>query len=158
MPPRSSAAPTSCSARSSPSRSSRRTLAKGPSVRYVLSLVNSQTRGRLFVRPASAALALLLGGCAWDAPMSTVIPRSDVARDILHVYAVITWASVGIALVVFAALGWILARFRDRPGAPLPAQTRGHTLLQPAWTVAPALVLLGIAIPTIQVIFRTKDV
>ena len=90
--------------------------------------------------------------------MSTVIPRSDVARDILHVYAVITWASVGIALVVFAALGWILVRFRDRPGAPLPAQTRGHTLLELAWTVAPALVLLVIAIPTIQVTFRTQAV
>ena len=90
--------------------------------------------------------------------MSTVIPRSDFARDILHVYAVITWASVGIALVVLVALGWILVRFRDRPGAPLPAQTRGHTLLELAWTVAPALVLLVIAIPTIQVIFRTQAV
>ncbi|MBI4255033.1 MAG: cytochrome c oxidase subunit II, partial [Candidatus Rokubacteria bacterium] len=68
--------------------------------------------------------------------MSTVIPRSDFARDILSVYAVITWASVGIALVVFVALGGILVRFRDRPGAPLPAQTRGHTLLELAWTVA----------------------
>src|SRR3989304_5732491 len=86
--------------------------------------------------------------------MSTVIPRSDFARDILHVYAVITWVPAGIALVVFAALFWILVRFRDTPGAPLPVQTRGHTLLEIAWTVAPALVLLVIAIPTIQVIFR----
>ncbi len=118
--------------------------------------MNSQTSGRPFVRPGAATLGFLLGGCAWDAPMTTVLPRSDFARDILHVYAVITWASVGIALVVFAALFWVLARFRDRPGAPLPAQTRGHTLLELAWTVAPALVLLVIAIPTIQVIFRTQ--
>src|SRR3990172_8281710 len=124
MPPPSSASPTSCSARSSPSRSSRRTFAEAPLVRYVLSLVNSQTGGRLFVRPGAAARALLLGGCAWDAPMSTVTPRSDFARDILHVYAIITWVSAGIALVVFAALFWILVRFRDTPGAPLPVQTR----------------------------------
>lgn len=88
--------------------------------------------------------------------MTTVIPRSDFARDILHVYSIITWASAIIALVVFAALGWILLRFRDKPGAPLPVQTRGHTLLEIAWTVVPALVLLVIAIPTIQVIFRTQ--
>lgn len=88
--------------------------------------------------------------------MTTVIPRSDFARDILHVYAVIAWVSVGIALVVFAALFWVLVRFRDKPAAPLPVQTRGHTLLELAWTVAPALVLLVIAIPTIQVIFRTQ--
>src|SRR5207237_511633 len=41
-------------------------------------------------------------------------------------------------------------------GAPPPPQTRGHTLLELSWTIAPALVLLLIAIPTIQVIFRTQ--
>jgi len=101
-------------------------------------------------------LALGLGGCAWDAPMTTVVARSDFARDILHVYGIITWAAAIIALVVGIALLWILARYRDRPGAPPPAQTRGHTALEIAWTIAPALVLLVIAVPTIQVIFRTQ--
>ena len=96
------------------------------------------------------------GGCAWDAPMTTVVPRSDFAREILHVYAIITWATVGIALVVGVTLAWVLIRFRDRPGAPPPVQTRGHTALEIAWTIAPALVLLVIAVPTIQVIFRTQ--
>jgi cytochrome c oxidase subunit 2 len=103
------------------------------------------------------ALTLGLGGCAWDAPMSTVVPRSDVARDILHVYGIITWISLGIALVVGLALAWVLVRFRARPGAAgFPVQTRGHTVLEIAWTVAPAIVLLVIAIPTIQVIFRAQ--
>jgi cytochrome c oxidase subunit II len=103
------------------------------------------------------ALTLGLGGCAWDAPMSTVAARSDLARDILHIYSIITWIAVGIALVVGLGLAWVLVRFRDRPGAPrLPAQTRGHTLLEISWTIAPAIVLLVIAIPTIQVIFRTQ--
>src|SRR5437870_2836918 len=88
--------------------------------------------------------------------MSTVVPRSDFAREILHVYAIITWATVGIALVVGVTLAWVLIRFRDRPGAPPPVQTRGHTALEIAWTIAPALVLLVIALPTIQVIFRTQ--
>jgi len=108
------------------------------------------------VRPALPLLAATLGGCAWDGPMSTVVARSDFARDILEVYGIVTWATVVIALVVFVALGWILLRFREKPGAPLPAQTHGHTLLEIAWTVAPALALLVIAIPTIQVIFRTQ--
>lgn len=101
-------------------------------------------------------LALDLGGCAWDTPMSTVAAGSDFARAILDVYSIITWTSVVIAAVVFGVLGWVLLRFRARPGAPLPAQTRGHTLLEIAWTVAPALALLLITIPTIQVIFRTQ--
>lgn len=88
--------------------------------------------------------------------MSTLAPHSDFNRAILSVYGIITWASLGIALVVFAVLGWNLLRYRARPGAPLPPQTRGHTLLEIGWTIAPALVLLVIAIPTIQIIFRTQ--
>ena len=103
------------------------------------------------------ALTLGLGGCAWDAPMSTVAPRSDLARDVLHVYGIITWIAVAIALIVGITLAWVIVRFRDRPGAPrMPPQTRGHTALEIGWTIAPAIVLLVIAIPTIQVIFRTQ--
>ena len=77
-------------------------------------------------------------------------------RSILHVYGIITWVAVAIALLVAAVLVWVLVRYRDRPGAPLPPQTRGHTALEIGWTIAPALVLLAIAVPTIQVIFRTQ--
>jgi cytochrome c oxidase subunit 2 len=113
---------------------------------------------------ASAALgrltlglpAVLLGGCAWDAPQSTLHARSDLAADILGLYARITWAAIGIAGVVCLALGWVLLRYRARPGAPAPRQTRGHTWLEIGWTLAPALVLLVIAVPTIQVVFRTQ--
>jgi len=103
------------------------------------------------------ALTLALGGCAWDTPMSTVKPHSDYAHEILHIYGIITWVTLGIALIVGFGLAWVLTRFHARPGAPtMPVQTRGHTLLEMAWTIGPALVLLGIAIPTIQVIFRTQ--
>jgi cytochrome c oxidase subunit II len=110
------------------------------------------------VRALFVVLLLLLGGCAWDGPMSTVVARSDLARSILSVYGIITWASAIIGVLVFVVLGWILLRFRDRPGGPLPRQIHGHALLEIAWTIAPALVLLIIAIPTIQVIFRTQGV
>jgi cytochrome c oxidase subunit 2 len=113
----------------------------------------SAARGRIL---AAGLSAVALGGCAFDGPQSTVVARSDFARDILGVYAVITWAAVGIAAVVFVVLGWVLWRYRARPDAPLPRQTRGHTWLEIGWTVAPALVLLVIAVPTLQVIFRTQ--
>jgi cytochrome c oxidase subunit 2 len=90
--------------------------------------------------------------------MSTVVARSDLNRSILSVYAIITWASVLIAAVVYTVLAIVLLRFRDPAGtAALPRQVRGHTGLELAWTIAPALVLLVIAIPTIQVIFRTQS-
>jgi cytochrome c oxidase subunit 2 len=105
---------------------------------------------------ALVLFAASIGGCAWDTPQSTAVARSDFARAILDVYAIITWATIGIAVIVSVGLVWVLVRYRERPGAPLPRQTRGHTLLELAWTVAPALVLLVIGIPTVQVIFRTQ--
>jgi cytochrome c oxidase subunit II len=103
-------------------------------------------------------MAVLAGGCAFDGPMSTLVARSDLNRAILSVYTIITWACVVIAIVVSAVLAIILLRFRRTPGADgLPRQIRGHTALELAWTIAPALVLLIIAIPTIQVIFRTQS-
>jgi cytochrome c oxidase subunit 2 len=107
-------------------------------------------------RATLAIAAALVGGCAWDAPMSTVVARSDFARSILHVYSIITWATAIIGVLVFLILAVVLVRFRARPGAPLPRQVRGHTLLEIGWTILPALILLLIAIPTIQVIFRTQ--
>ena len=88
--------------------------------------------------------------------MSTVVTNSDLGRAIVSVYAVITWASAVIALVVFVGIAWVLLRFRARPGGALPRQIRGHTLLEISWTIAPALVLLVIALPTTKVIFRTQ--
>jgi cytochrome c oxidase subunit 2 len=89
--------------------------------------------------------------------MSTLVARSDMAHDVLNLYALITWASLAIAVVVFAVLGYVLVRFRDRPGAALPPQTHGRPWLEIAWTVGPAFILLLIAVPTVQVIFRTQS-
>jgi cytochrome c oxidase subunit 2 len=101
----------------------------------------------------------LAGGCAWDGPMSTLVGASDFNRAILSVYSIITWICVVIAIVVFTGLALILLRFRERPGAAtgLPRQVRGHTLLELTWTFLPAVLLLVIAIPTIQVVFRTQS-
>jgi cytochrome c oxidase subunit II len=88
--------------------------------------------------------------------MSTLVARSDMARDVLGLYALITWACVGIGLIVFGVLAYVLVRFRSRPDSALPPQTHGRPWLEIAWTIGPALILLVIAIPTVQVIFRTQ--
>ena len=114
-------------------------------------------RGSVCALAAALAVIVLAGGCAFDGPMSTLVAGSDLNRSILSLYSIITWACVVIAVVVSAALGIILVRFREKPGAAgLPRQIRGHTALELAWTIMPALILLIIAIPTIQVIFRTQ--
>jgi cytochrome c oxidase subunit 2 len=110
------------------------------------------------VRALLGALALALGGCAWNGPMSTLHAHSDFARAIIHVYAIVTWTTVIIGTIVFVLLATVIVRFRARrpDDGALPAQTRGHTALEIGWTIGPALALLIIAIPTIQIVFRTQ--
>lgn len=101
-------------------------------------------------------VSLLAAGCAGNTPMNTLMARSDYARSIRDLYWLVTWITLAIAVGVLITLVAFLVRFRERPDRPLPPQTVGHTALEIAWTVAPALVLLGIAIPTIHVAFRTQ--
>jgi len=81
-------------------------------------------RHRRSPRSLLGLTALLTGGCAWNTPQTSVVPHSDFARSILYVYGITTWVSLGISLLVFVVLGVIILRFRDRPGAASPAQTR----------------------------------
>src|ERR1051325_10320069 len=88
--------------------------------------------------------------------MSTLVAASDMAHDVLALYGLITWLCLGIGTIVFAVLGYVLLRFRERPGAPMPAQSHGRPWLEITWTMGPAILLMIIAVPTIQVIFRTQ--
>jgi cytochrome c oxidase subunit 2 len=105
------------------------------------------------------AVALLLSSCGWglwDSPMTTVRPKSGFGRMTHEIFMLISWWTLGIGIVVEGALLWVCFHFREKPGQPIPKQVHGHTLLEVSWTIAFAVVLLIIAIPTIPVIFETQ--
>lgn len=108
------------------------------------------------IRAIVLGAVLALGGCAWDTPQTTLVPRSDLTRSIQSLYGLVTWATLVIGVMVLGLITWILLRYRDRAGEGLPRQARGHSMLEIAWTIAPAIVLLIIAVPTIHVVFRTQ--
>ena len=108
------------------------------------------------------AVLLLTSSCSWvgwnwDTPMSTVTPKSDFGKATHDIFMLISWWTLGIFIAVEVMLVYACWRFRDRPGAPIPKQTHGHTLLEVSWTVAFAVILLVFAIPTIRVIFATQE-
>ncbi|MFP4054881.1 MAG: cytochrome c oxidase subunit II [Phycisphaerae bacterium] len=107
-------------------------------------------------RRAFAGAFLLLAGCAPEHPQTMVEPVSEFGRIQTALWATVTWWTVGIMVVVFGVLAYILVRFRAREGAPEPKPVYGSTKLEIAWTVIPALIILFIAIPTIQAIFDTQ--
>jgi cytochrome c oxidase subunit II len=99
---------------------------------------------------------LALAACAGEYPQSSVDPKTDFAESIHSLYVLIFWITLAILVIVWGLMGYILVRYRDRPGAERPRQIRGHLGMELAWTVVPAIIVVAIAIPTIQTVFRTQ--
>ena len=58
-----------------------------------------------------------------------------------------------ISLFVLALLIWVIIRYR-RSANPEPSKTSHHTLIEVIWTLVPVLILVGIAIPSIDLLAR----
>jgi cytochrome c oxidase subunit 2 len=97
----------------------------------------------------------LLAACGDVSPQSALDPAGPYAQQphnlIRYVFA--------IALVVFilvqGLIVYSIVKFRRRADddGSLPVQVHGNTRLEILWTVIPALILAGIAVPTVQGIF-----
>jgi cytochrome c oxidase subunit II len=112
---------------------------------------------------ALAVLALAASACTQladpEVPQTTVFPSSDIGGLIQGLYSLIFWMALVVFIGVEAFLVYAALRFRRRPLDNLiPAQIHGNTRLEIAWTIIPSVVLLIIAIPTIQRIFEMDRV
>jgi len=108
------------------------------------------------------AVVALGAGCGlvgwdWDTKMTTVMPKSEFGKMTHSIFMLISWTTLIIFIAVEAALIYACVRFRDRGNAAIPKQVHGNTPLEIGWTVAFAVVLLIIGIPTIRVIFKTQE-
>jgi len=101
----------------------------------------------------SATLFLFLAACAKHAPQSTLKPKGDVARRIDHLINPVFIVAGLVFILVEGLIVVALIKFRARPDSPEPEQIHGNTRLEVGWTLAPALILLLVAIPTIKTIF-----
>ncbi|MGB5526815.1 MAG: cytochrome c oxidase subunit II [Gemmatimonadota bacterium] len=94
-----------------------------------------------------------LGACGGPFPQSALDPASDFAWKLQDLFEGIFFWAVVVFVLVEGALIVAILRFRERPGGPEPKATHGNTLLEISWTLAPAIVLVLIAIPTIKTIW-----
>jgi cytochrome c oxidase subunit 2 len=103
------------------------------------------------------ALALMgLAGCGLSDD-ATIRPISDFGRQTQAIYETVFWWTLGIFVVVELLLVFALWRYRRRgDDLEVPEQVHGHTWLEIGWTLAPAVILLVIAIPTMSAVFRQQ--
>jgi cytochrome c oxidase subunit II len=126
------------------------------------SITSTSTVEHVMTRARIALLAVLAAaaaGCARDAPQDTWQPAGPNAQKIQNLqYPVFIIAGI-VGLIVFSAVGFAIFRYRDR-GQPIPEQTHGRPALEIALTILPALILIGIAIPTVGTVLalnKTSD-
>jgi cytochrome c oxidase subunit 2 len=105
---------------------------------------------------APALLVLLVLACGGEYPQSSIDPKTDFAESIHSLYQLIFWITLVILVVVWGVMAYILVRFRAKPGTPTPRQTHGHLGMEVLWTVIPTVIVMFIAIPTIQTVFATQ--
>lgn len=91
----------------------------------------------------------------FDNPMSTIAGITEWSRDINYVYLITTVIVTGIFFAVAIPLIYTLYRFRAKEGDDTPPkQLHGNAVLEFLWTVIPVILLIFIAVPTWQVIFK----
>jgi cytochrome c oxidase subunit 2 len=115
--------------------------------------VQSKRRSRALVALGMVAGAVLLGGCAKDAPQDTWKPAGDNARTIDHLQKPVFAIAGVVGVIVFVTVAFVVVRFRDR-GQAMPAQTHGKPALEIFLTIVPALILVGVGIPTVNTVFK----
>ena len=115
--------------------------------------MTARTRRRVLFAATFAAASLLLSACNSNLPQDALTCDGPYCR---RTDSLFNWV-FGIAVVVFflveGLLVYALFKFRHRPGRAVPAQIHGNKRLEIAWTVAPAVLLAAIAVPTIVGIF-----
>jgi len=113
-------------------------------------------------RPLPAALTavltlLALAGCYGPRhPNSIFTSFTEWNRDVGVLFDILLWLGIIVFVFVEALLLYTIWRYRARAGQGRPEQVHGNTKLEILWTVIPALVLVGIAVPTVRTIFRTQ--
>src|SRR5689334_12176607 len=117
-------------------------------------------RGRLGKVTAAALLGVMLiaAGCSSATKQqSTLKPHGKVARDDFHIFMafLIVAAVIGIAVILMTI--FVAVRFRERPGNENPVQVHGNTVLEISWTIAPALILMVMAVFTVKLIWQQSE-
>ncbi len=105
---------------------------------------------------AVVVLGALVAGCAEDAPQDMFQPAGPSAESIYNLSLLVFILAGIVGVVVLAVVFFVIFRVRDR-GQAIPDQVHGKPTLEIILTIIPALILIGIAIPTVGTLMALND-
>ncbi|WP_241713200.1 cytochrome aa3 quinol oxidase subunit II [Sulfoacidibacillus ferrooxidans] len=121
-------------------------------------MLSPKKRRGLTFAALSAVSMLMLSGCG--SQIAVLHPEGPVAQKEFNliVWSFVLMAFVGI--VVFGLFAYMLIKYRaSRPGIEktYDPNIEGNTKLEVTWTVIPVLIVIALAIPTVQTTYALKD-
>ncbi|MDH3540127.1 MAG: cytochrome c oxidase subunit II [Acidimicrobiia bacterium] len=118
--------------------------------------VTQKKQRRLLLGVGFTMLVLVLSACGTGGAQDGLSPASEKARNIDGLFTLTLIIAAVVFVLVQGAIIYTAIKFRRKKGeAPKPVkQIHGNTKLEIAWTIAPALILAGLAVPTVQTIFE----
>lgn len=113
-------------------------------------------RKRAFVALAGV-FAALATACAEKAPQDFINDQSGpIAKEADRLWDITFIIATAIFFIVELLLIYAIIRFRDRPGREAK-QFHGNTKVEVLLTAIPALILAGLAVPTVRSIFDLSE-
>jgi len=115
--------------------------------------------GRLKPALYGVGTAVVLAGCASNAPQDTFAPKGPNAQKIDTLQKPVFAVAGIIGVIVFVAVVVAVIKFKDR-GQPIPHQTHGNPALEITLTIIPALILAVVGVFTFRTVFdlaKTDD-
>ncbi|PSO54270.1 MAG: cytochrome c oxidase subunit II [Actinobacteria bacterium QS_5_72_10] len=107
------------------------------------------------------ALALGLAACGRtemsEYPLDALSPNGPIAEELDRLWQIVFPIAVGVFVLVEGLILIAVLKFRDRGDGDLPHQVEGNTRLEILWTIIPAVILAGIAVPTVGTIFELSE-
>ena len=121
-----------------------------------LATVTSVPARRRAIALIGTVCALVMTACAEDAPQDTWQPEGPNAQKIHNLQWPVFAVAGLVGVIVFAAIIYEVVKFKDR-GQPIPKQTHGKPALEIGLTIVPALILIGVAVPTVGTLLALAE-
>jgi len=104
------------------------------------------------------ALGLVLSACV-EAKNDTLQPKGENARAIQSLTKLSGFMAIAVGVLVTLVVLYVIIRFRSKPETrdELPDQVHGHLAAELGWTIAPAVLLLFLAVVSLPTIFELAE-
>jgi cytochrome c oxidase subunit 2 len=115
---------------------------------------------RFLKRSVVAGVAAMLASLpAWADWRLVNMPKgvSVLSREIYSMHMIMLWICTIIAVFTFGAMIYAMVRFRKSKGAVADQKLLHNARLEATWTIIPVLILVGMAIPSVEKLIKIED-